>query len=85
MVKDNSGALFKEADKKSDKHPDYKGNCLVNGKKMYISAWVNTAESGKKYMSLSFSEPTQSANYNAKTTTSTEAPAFAKNEDDLPF
>ena len=40
MTKDNSGALFKEEDKKSEKHPDYKGNCLINGQKMYIAAWI---------------------------------------------
>ena len=91
MNKDNSGALFKEEEKKSDKHPDYKGNCLVNGQKMYIAAWVNTAESGKRYMSLSFSEPSADAKYNKVDSTSTSTPEFTKPQatvntgDDLPF
>ena len=89
--KNNSGALFKEEEKKSEKHPDYKGDCLVNGERMYIAAWINTAEhSGKKYMSLSFSAPSTDANY-SKDSTATPKPEFdkpqatAKAGDDLPF
>ena len=83
--KNNSGALFKE-EKKTEKHPDYKGNCLVNGQKMYIAAWVNTAESGKKYMSLSFTAPSTDANY-SKDSTATPKPEISKPQtsDDLPF
>ena len=91
MNKDNSGALFKEEEKKSDKHPDYKGNCLVNWQKMYIAAWVNTAESGKRYMSLSFSAPSEDAKYNKANSSATPKPEFAKpqastgTDNDLPF
>ena len=85
--KDNSGALFKE-EKKSEKHPDYKGNCLVNGEKMYISAWINESQGGKKYMSLSFSAPSTDAKY-TKDSTATTKPEFAEPKtttgDDLPF
>ena len=86
MTKDNSGALFKEEDKKSEKHPDYKGNCLINGQKMYIAAWINTAESGKKYLSLSFSAPSTDAKYN-KDASATPKPEFEKPQtsNDLPF
>tara|TARA_Y100000310_G_scaffold311416_1_gene357666 strand:- start:113 stop:388 length:276 start_codon:yes stop_codon:yes gene_type:complete len=88
--KDNSGVLFKE-EKKSEKHPDYKGNCLINGKQMYIAAWINTAESGKKYMSLSFTDPATTAQYSKKDSTATSPPEFSKAQattspgDDLPF
>jgi uncharacterized protein (DUF736 family) len=88
MNKDNSGALFKEDEKKSDKHPDYKGNCLINGKKMYIAAWINTSQGGKTYMSLSFSEPTQDVKYDKKVASATSKPVFSKPdtaENDLPF
>ena len=85
MNKDNSGALFKE-EKKSDKHPDYKGNCMVNGKLMYIAAWINESKRGEKYMSLSFSEPSTDAKYKKENSTSTEAPGFSKPQaNDLPF
>ena len=86
--KDNSGALFKE-EKKSEKHPDYKGNCMVNGEVMYIAAWINESQNGKKYMSLSFSAPSTDANYSKKDASATEAPSFSKpqpsNTDELPF
>ena len=56
-MKANSGSLFSNAEnKKTDKHPDYKGSCLVEGKKMNISAWINESKAGKKYMSLKFDE-----------------------------
>ena len=88
MNKDNSGALFKEEEKKSEKHPDYKGNCLVNGEKMYIAAWINESQSGKKYMSLSFSAPSTDATY-TKDSTATAPSEFEKPQattgDDLPF
>ena len=87
--KDNSGALFKEEEKKSEKHPDYKGNCLVNGKQMYISAWINTSQAGKRYMSLSFSAPSTDEKYSKKDSTATAPPEFstpqATTGDDLPF
>ena len=86
--KDNSGALFKE-EKKSEKHPDYKGNCMVNGEVMYIAAWINESQGGKKYMSLSFTAPSTDAKYSKKDADSTPAPSFSKPQasagDDLPF
>ena len=90
MNKDNSGVLFK-AEKKSDKHPDYTGNCLVSGKKMYIAAWVNESKDGKKYMSLSFTEPSQDANYKKEDSSASAKPEFSTpnpstgSDDALPF
>tara|TARA_R110000824_G_scaffold16422_1_gene68091 strand:+ start:398 stop:649 length:252 start_codon:yes stop_codon:yes gene_type:complete len=53
----NTGVLFRQAEKQSEKHPDFTGNCEVNGKKMQIASWINTSKDGsKKYMSLKFSE-----------------------------
>ena len=49
----NSGALFKNKDKKTDNHPDYRGSINVNGQEFWISSWLKTAKSGEKYMSLS--------------------------------
>ena len=57
QTKENTGALFSNADnKKSDKHPDYTGNCKVGGKLLNISAWINESKAGKKYMSLKFDD-----------------------------
>jgi hypothetical protein len=56
-LRDQSGSLFK-----NDKHvtgdslPSYRGDCMVNGKKMSVSAWVKEGKNGK-FFSLAFQEP----------------------------
>jgi uncharacterized protein (DUF736 family) len=54
--KDMTGVLFVVEDVASDKHPNLTGNVLIKGEKYYISAWSNTAKSGKKYISLKLNE-----------------------------
>ena len=56
-MRDNSGSLFKNQDKKAENHPDYRGNCMVNGKVMDFAAWLKTSAKGEKFMSFKFSEP----------------------------
>lgn len=55
--KDN-GILFRN-EKKEDgsNHPDYTGDCTIDGKKLQMSAWLKTGKSGKKFMSFSFKPP----------------------------
>jgi uncharacterized protein (DUF736 family) len=48
------GVLFRNEDKESDKHPDYKGQGEVDRKPVWISAWIKTSKKGSKFMSLSF-------------------------------
>lgn len=50
----NTGALFKNDKKETDRHPDYNGSCEVNGVEMWMSAWIKTSKGGKKFMSFSF-------------------------------
>ena len=49
--RDGQGSLFKNDEKKTDKHPDYRGDCTINGQKFWISAWIKTGKNGK-FMSL---------------------------------
>ena len=56
---DGTGSLFKNENKTNEKQPDYRGDATVNGEKVEIAAWIKTAKSGKKYMSLKFQEPRQ--------------------------
>lgn len=49
---ENSGVLFKNKDKKTEKHPDYRGDLDVGGEPFYLSAWLKTSKAGEKYMSL---------------------------------
>jgi hypothetical protein len=48
----NSGALFKNQQKKSDKSPDYYGSLDVNGTDYDLSAWLKKNDRGT-FMSLS--------------------------------
>lgn len=50
---ENSGALFKNDKKLSEKHPDYKGTINVGGAEFWLSSWIKTSKAGTKYMSLS--------------------------------
>ena len=54
MAYDNtdSGALFKNKEKATDKHPDYQGSVNVGGKDYWLSAWLKESKAGEKYMSL---------------------------------
>ena len=78
--KDNTGALFSNKENKTtEKHPDYTGSVLVNGKDMRIAAWLNKSKSGVQYMSLKFSEfQPKSEESNTLAYTSTES-------DQIPF
>lgn len=52
---DMSGIFSRNDYKKEDKHPDYKGDCVIEGKKMKIAGWIRDRKDGSgKYMSLKF-------------------------------
>ena len=57
--RDNNGALFKNEKKTSDKAPDYRGPCMVNGVALEVSGWIRKSKSGLTYMSLAFKPPYQ--------------------------
>ncbi len=57
MDNNNRGAIFKNKYKESDKHPDYKGTCTVDGIQKEMSCWINEDKNGQKYFSVVFSDP----------------------------
>ena len=50
----NSGSIFKNDKKESDKHPNAKGSALIDGVEYWVSAWTKESKDGDKYQSLSF-------------------------------
>lgn len=58
--RDNSGVLFRNDDKKSEKSPDYTGTAMIDGVEKRLAAWIKEGRKGK-FMSLSFSEPKERA------------------------
>lgn len=57
MSYDNNltGALFKNDKMETEKHPDYKGSCEIDGTEYWVSSWLNESKNGRKYLSLKFS------------------------------
>ena len=57
-LRDGSGSLFRNEKKQpGERTPDYRGDAMVNGARVEIAAWVKESASGKKFLSLKFSEP----------------------------
>jgi uncharacterized protein (DUF736 family) len=53
-LRDNSGSLFRNEKKLSETHPDHTGQCMIDGTKYQVSAWIKQTKDGRKYFSLSF-------------------------------
>jgi len=51
----NRGAIWKNRDKKEDKHPDFKGSLNVDGVDYWVSAWKRKEDEPNNRPALSFS------------------------------
>ena len=81
--KNNTGAIFKNENKTTDKHPEYKGKVLVNNKEMEIALWLKTSAKGVKFFSVSLSEPFVKSQLQIKNNELQNKPLEINN--DLPF
>jgi hypothetical protein len=77
--RNNSGVLFTNDKKETDKHPHYKGNITVDGKDYWLSAWVKEGKSGK-FMGLAVSPKEE---YKPKPSERSKATGF--DSDEMPF
>jgi hypothetical protein len=50
--KDNSGAIFKNKNPKSDKSPPLNGKAMIGGVEYWVSAWSKTDKNGEKWISF---------------------------------
>ena len=49
-----TGAVFKNKKQEKPSHPDYIGDCEVDGVPYQIRAWIMTDKNGDKFLSLGF-------------------------------
>jgi hypothetical protein len=55
---DGKGRLFKNTDRKTDKHPHFSGNAKWKGDVIQISGWANLGDDGKlQSISIQLQEP----------------------------
>jgi hypothetical protein len=52
--RDLSGSIFVNDRKEKDSHPDFNGQCLIDGKAFWVSGWKKKTGAGKTWLSLSF-------------------------------
>ena len=80
----NSGILFKNKDKKEERHADYSGTAEVDGVDYYINAWIKEGKAGK-FFSLSF-KPKRAASSGGLSGGGTGSLGGRKDlDDDCPF
>lgn len=52
---DNRGSIWKNEDRKSDTHPQFKGSAEVNGVEYWVSGWLRKADAHPKAPAMNFS------------------------------
>jgi len=52
----NSGALFRNDRKESERHPDMRGSVDIEGVQYWISGWSKQSAKAGKYLSLAFTK-----------------------------
>ena len=76
----NSGALFNNTNKTTDKHPDRTGSLNVNGVDYWVSGWLKKDKNGNPFLSLAV-KPKEVAPRQSSAPTRKSAPTH----DDIPF
>lgn len=53
------GALFKNNKRTEERQPEYTGNCEIDGKEYWVSAWVRESKNGTKFFSMAYTPKEQ--------------------------
>lgn len=83
-----NGALFKKDKQGVESRPDYTGTAKIYNKDFFISAWVKTSQTGKRYLSLSFREKDAASASQGQTSAETSTQAQENSspaDDEIPF
>lgn len=57
----NTGVLFINKDRKSEKHPNFEGRINVDGTDYDIVGWTKVSKTGDKFISLAVKQPREKA------------------------
>lgn len=82
--KENSGAIFKNSKKTSEKQPDYSGTVNIAGTDKQIALWVKDGAKGK-FFSVQISEVWKPKEGAAGTTVNPVVTNATKDDSGLPF
>lgn len=82
-IKENTGVLFKN-DRKTDKHPAYKGEINVEGKHYSIALWDRKSSNGTTYLSVAIQE-FRDVKSEPKEETKEPKNSYDNLDDDIPF
>lgn len=45
--KEGYGALFKNTERNTDRHPEYRGDILIDGTEYWLAGWIKEGKNGK--------------------------------------
>jgi hypothetical protein len=79
-TRDNSGSMFKNNRKETDKHPDMTGEALIEGKTFWVNAWRKVDKNGNPWYSFAFKEKEQRSSAPAKS-----SKPVPDDDDSIPF
>ena len=84
----NRGSIWKNEDRKSETHPQFKGSAEVNGVEYWVSGWLRKADANPKAPAMSFSFTAKEQQSMPRTSAPTPAQAPDNDFDsgeDIPF
>ena len=87
-IKEGITNAFMNRDKKEDKHPDFKGQVLVDGKLKDLALWTRETRGGERYYGVKIAEgkPREKKPYPPKPQEKhTEAQLADQLSDEIPF
>lgn len=89
-LREGQGALHSNVGKDlpiKDNPPDYSGACVINGVECWLDGWIKTAQSGKKWMSLTIKpKARQSGQYPSHPAPAPQkSKSIADMDSDIPF
>lgn len=77
-----SGSLFKNDRKEQANHPDYRGDCLIDGVAYWASGWIKTTQRGDKFLSMAY---TRKADKDQPSAAPSRPTPSLGDDEDLPF